>query len=68
MAAAMTGTSAHARLTRGGNGRMSVQARLPHLPREARLEIERASGLSEEKMREWTSRLRNGLRPLNLDL
>ncbi len=50
------------------NGRLSVHARLPQLAREARLEIERASGLSDEKIEEWTGRLRNGLRPLNLDL
>jgi hypothetical protein len=40
------------------NGRLTVKARLPDFGREAISEIERASGLTAETMRDWNQRLR----------
>jgi hypothetical protein len=41
----------------GDNGRLTVKARLPDLDKEAISEIERASGLTAETLREWNQRL-----------
>lgn len=49
------------------NGRLLVQARVPSLDRVARLEVERASGLSAEKLDEWSQRMRGGMQPLDVD-
>ena len=40
------------------NGMLKVEARLPELQRKAVLAIERASGLNEEKLKEWDQRLK----------
>lgn len=50
----------------GQNGRLTVKARVPEINREASSEIERASGLTAETLREWNQRLRNGNGPLRL--
>ncbi|MGH7201966.1 MAG: Hsp70 family protein [Planctomycetaceae bacterium] len=39
------------------NGRLTVRARLPDLDRQAVLTIERASGLTESRFRQWQARL-----------
>jgi molecular chaperone DnaK len=49
------------------NGRLEVTAGLPTVGKEVDLTVDRASGLSEEKMTTWQQRLRAGLRPLGLD-
>ena len=49
------------------NGRLTVKARIPNLEKDAMLEIERQSGLSDKKVDEWGQRIRNGMKPLNLD-
>lgn len=50
------------------NGRLTVEARLPDAGREAELSLDRASGLSAEKLAAWQRRLRErGFGPLTLD-
>jgi molecular chaperone DnaK len=49
------------------NGRLMVEARLPTIDKQAVLTLDRASGLSEEKLATWERRLKRGLRPLVLD-
>ncbi len=44
----------------GQDGRLTVRARLPGLNREALSEIERASGMTTETLRDWNQRLRSG--------
>ncbi len=46
------------------NGRLTVQAELPTVKRQAALTLERASGLSERKLQEWHDRLQNQSGPL----
>lgn len=52
------GTSVEVFFCYGENGRLTVKGRLPELEREAHLEIERSSGLSDAKLQEWDKRLR----------
>jgi molecular chaperone DnaK len=47
-----------------GDGRITVNARLPTIDKEANTEIERASGMTAEEVRKWNDRLRNGNGPL----
>ncbi len=49
------------------NGRLAVEARLPTVGKEACLTLDRASGLSNEKVASWERRLKSGLRPLGID-
>jgi molecular chaperone DnaK (HSP70) len=49
------------------NGRLEVEARLPTIDKQAVLTLDRALGLSEEKIGTWGQRLKEGLRPLGLD-
>lgn len=51
------GTPVEVLFTYAENGRLTVKARLPDLQLEARLDIERASGLSDVKLQEWDKRL-----------
>jgi len=51
----------------GANGRMRVSAFLPTVQKEAELNIERASGLSEEDAKYWTTRIANGLNDESLN-
>ena len=44
--------------TYADNGRLTVRGRLPDQNREAELTIERASGLSDARLAEWDTRLR----------
>ncbi len=46
--------------TYGENGRLKVEGRLPELKRKAVLSIERASGLNDDKLKEWDQRLKAG--------
>lgn len=48
------------------NGRLVVRAHVPSLNCEARLDIERASGLSPEKLDEWSRRMHGGFKPLKM--
>ena len=48
------------------DGRLTVRAALPTLNQEAVLDIERASGLTPEKLRDWNQRLTSGNGPLQL--
>ncbi len=49
------------------NGRLSVKARIPSLERAAKLHIDRKSGLSDTLVDEWGKRIRNGMKPLNIE-
>ena len=49
------------------NGRLTVKARIPSLEKDATLEIERQSGLSDKKVDEWGQRIRNGMKPLIIE-
>lgn len=44
----------------GANGRLSVKASLPDTGKEASMNIERASGMSEELIRKWEQRIAAG--------
>jgi molecular chaperone DnaK len=46
----------------GQNGRLTVRASLPNATRQAKLVIERASGLSRDDLDRWQSRLDGGIR------
>ena len=48
------------------DGRLTVNARVRGLNRQATCAMERASGLTAESLREWNQRLRNGQGPLRL--
>lgn len=48
------------------NGRLSVEASVPHIEKHTRIDIVRQSGLSDTKIDEWGRRLRRGMRPLDL--
>jgi molecular chaperone DnaK len=61
------GTPVQVTFQYAANGRLSVHAHIPKIDRQARLLIEREAGLSDRMMDEWGRRLRNGLKPLNLD-
>jgi molecular chaperone DnaK (HSP70) len=54
------GTAVEVLFTYAENGRLTVKGRLPELNREALLDIERSSGLSDAKLQEWDKRLRAG--------
>jgi molecular chaperone DnaK len=66
-----TGLPASARIevtfTYATNGRLSVHARVPQLQREARLDIERASGMTDAMLDEWGVAIRERYRPLKID-
>ena len=59
------GTPVEVTFQYGQNGRLMVKARLPGLNKEAATEIERASGMTVDMLRDWNQRLRetSGLRP-----
>ena len=42
------------------NGRLKVEAELPTIGKKAALTIQRASGLNDEELKEWKSRIREG--------
>jgi molecular chaperone DnaK len=44
--------------TYGENGRLKVEARLPDIRRKAMLSIERATGLNDDKLKEWNQKLK----------
>lgn len=44
-----------------GNGRLTVEAIVPTTNRKAVLEIERAAGLSEERIAKWKARIEEGM-------
>ncbi len=44
----------------GNNGRLSVKAELPGVGTESSVTIERASGMSEDTLREWEQRIARG--------
>ncbi len=50
----------------GTDGRLTVKAKVPGLNKEASSEIERASGMTAEMLRNWNQRLRNGQGPLQM--
>ena len=54
------GTPVEVFFTYGEDGRLTIRGRLPDLGREATLDIERSSGLSDAKLQEWDQRLRSG--------
>jgi molecular chaperone DnaK len=54
------GTPVEVFFTYAENGRLTIRGRLPDLGREATLDIERSSGLSDAKLQEWDQRLRSG--------
>jgi molecular chaperone DnaK len=56
------GTPVEVFFTYGEDGRLTIRGRLPDLGREATLDIERSSGLSDAKLQEWDQRLRSGRR------
>ncbi len=58
------GTSVEVMFQYGGDGRITVNARLPTIDKEANTEIERTSGMTAEEVRKWNERLRNGNGPL----
>jgi len=59
------GTPVEVLFTYAENGRLTVMARVPGSNREALLEVERESGLSDARRDEWNRKLRSG--PLKLD-
>jgi molecular chaperone DnaK len=54
------GTPVEVFFTYGEDGRLTIRGRLPDLGREATLDIERSSGLSDAKLQEWDQRLKAG--------
>ena len=44
----------------GTNGRLGITAEIPSVSKTVRLAIERAAGLSEDAIEEWTRRIANG--------
>ena len=48
------------------NGRLTVKAQLPSAKRTATLTLERAAGLSDRLLQDWTDRLRKQAGPLKL--
>ncbi len=51
------GTPVEVTFRYGQDGRLTVQARLPGLNKEAASEIQRASGMTSETLRDWNQRL-----------
>jgi len=51
------GTAVEVLFTYAENGRLTVKGRIPDLQREALLDVERTSGLSDAKLQEWDKRL-----------
>jgi molecular chaperone DnaK len=49
------------------NGRLTVEARIPTIDKQALLTLDRETGLSEEKLATWQDRLKRGSRPLGLE-
>jgi molecular chaperone DnaK len=56
------GTPVEVFFTYGEDGRLTIRGRLPDLGREATLDVERSSGLSDAKLQEWDQRLKAGRR------
>jgi molecular chaperone DnaK len=52
-------TTVEVLFTYGENGRLTVEGRLPDLSLNAVLSIERATGLNDEKLKEWDQRLKS---------
>ncbi|MGE0609211.1 MAG: Hsp70 family protein [Pirellulales bacterium] len=63
------GTAIDVRFTYEENGRLTVEGKLPGLAQPAMLNIERSSGISDAKLKEWDQRLRaeNPVESLSLD-
>jgi molecular chaperone DnaK (HSP70) len=57
------GTPIDVAFTYAEDGRLTVEAELPSVRRQASLVIERASGLSDEIMRQWQERIEMGTLP-----
>ena len=55
------GTPVDVTFSYAANGRLTVHARLPDIDREAQMEIQRASGLDQADVDQWTKRLRDGI-------
>ena len=60
------GTSVEVSFDYAANGRLTVRARVPSVNVGAETEIDRASGMTAEMLRNWNQRLRNGEGPLQL--
>ncbi len=58
------GTAVEVTFTYAANGRLSVTAMLPGHDRSTTLELDRASGLSDDKLKMWNQRLRQSDGPL----
>jgi molecular chaperone DnaK len=54
------GTPVEVAFTYAENGRLEVNARMPHFGKEASLSIERASGLSDALLQDWRQQIKNG--------
>ena len=50
----------------GQDGRLTINAKLPGLNKEAVTEIERASGMTAETLKSWNKRIRSGEGPLKI--
>lgn len=55
------GTPIQVKFRYGQDGRLSIHAELPTIKREAKLTIERASGIPEEDITAWADCIRDGL-------
>ena len=61
------GTRVEVSFSYGNNGRLTVKAAVPNANLQAEVEIERSAGLEEAEIDAWGRRVRNGMRPLQLE-
>ncbi len=62
-----SGTPVVVTFSYAANGRLKVKAVLPSLKKRATVEIERTSCLSDAKVDEWGRRIRNQMKPIELE-